>query len=98
MAITEGESAPTSRDNLNRAELLEVMIEGESLSDTQLLNDNLASTISEAPILVGEILKYFPGQSELRGGDLMDYGEFRPKELCAQQKRPFSLSTRSEQG
>src|SRR5215208_6015461 len=54
------------RHYLNCAELLEVTIERESLSDSELLNDNLARAVCEAPVLVGETLKCLPGAFQIR--------------------------------
>jgi len=71
------------RHDLNCAELLEVMIERESLSDSELLDDNLARAVCEAPVLVGETLKCLPGAFEIRLGNLMDF-----RNTIAKESRP----------
>ncbi len=49
------------------------MIERESLSDSELLDNNLARAVCEAPVLVGETLKCLPGEIEIQLGNLMDF-------------------------
>jgi hypothetical protein len=66
--------------DLNCAELLEVMVERESLSDSELLDNNLARAVGEAPVLVGETLKSLPGAFEIRLGNLMDFRNTIAKE------------------
>jgi hypothetical protein len=70
------------------------MIEGESFNYSELLNYNLACTVSEAPILIGEMLKYSPGNSDLRFGNLMDHGELERKNF-APSSRARVLSPRA---
>lgn len=69
--------------DLNCAELLEVMIERESLSDSELLDNNLARAVCEAPVLVGETLKCLPGAFEIQLGNLMDF-----RNTIAKESRP----------
>ena len=57
---------PSSRNDLNCGELLEVMIERESLHDSEFLHNNFARAVCEAPVLVGETLKCLPGEFEIR--------------------------------
>lgn len=49
---------------LNCAKLLEVMIERESLSNSELLDDNLARAVCEAPVFVGETFKCLLGAGD----------------------------------
>ena len=79
-AIRFGLEPPGSWHDLNCAELLEVMIERESLSDSELLDNNLARAVCEAPVLVCEMLKCLPGELEIRLGNLMDFRKTIAKE------------------
>ena len=45
------------------------MIERESLSDSELLDNNLARAVCEAPVLVGETLKCLSGELEIQVGN-----------------------------
>ncbi len=58
------------------------MIERESLGDVELLDNNLARAVCEAPVLVGETLKCLPGEREVHLGNLVDFRQARPKEPC----------------
>ena len=80
MNSSRGTDPPGSWHDLNRAELLEVMIERESLRDSELLDNNLARAVCEAPVLVGETLKCFPGELEIRLGNLVDFRKTIAKE------------------
>ena len=74
------QSAHASRNNLNCTKLLEVMIERESLGDTEVLNDNFAGAICEAPVFVGKALKCLPSERQIRLSDLMNFRETSAKE------------------
>ena len=65
---------------MNCAELLEVMIERESLGNAELLDNNLACAVCEAPVFVGETLKCLPGEFEIQRGNLMDFRKAIAKE------------------
>lgn len=69
-----------SGKNLNRAELLEVMIEREGLCDTELLNNNLARAVCKTPVLIGETLKCLPGKSQIDLSNLVNFRQARAKE------------------
>ena len=45
------------------------MIERESLRDSELLDNNLARAVCEAPVLVCETLKCLPGELKIQFGN-----------------------------
>jgi hypothetical protein len=53
------------RDSNDCSKLFEVTIEGESVGDTKTLHYDSARTIRKTPPFIVELLKYFPGRSEI---------------------------------
>ena len=72
-----------SRNNLNYAELLEVMIECESLRDTELFNNNLARAVCKAPILISETFKCLPSKRQIHLSNLVNFCQASAKESIA---------------
>lgn len=62
---------------------MEVVIEGKRHFDIELFHDDFACTVSEAPILVIELLKCFPRKRQISAGDLVYFGKIMMKEPCA---------------
>ena len=61
------------------------MIEGKGNLDFELLHDDFANAVCEAPILIVELLKGLLGKHEISGGDLMNFCKAVAKEPCAKQ-------------
>jgi hypothetical protein len=63
---------------------VEVVIEGKRHFDTQLFHDDFACAVSEAPILVIELVKCLPRKRQISACDLVYFGKIMMKEPCAQ--------------
>ena len=71
----------TSRHDLDRAKLVEVMIEGKCHFDTNLFHDDFACAVGEAPTLIVELLKCLPRKRQISGRDFVYFRKIMMKEL-----------------
>ena len=67
--------------NLDCSKLLEVVIKGKRHLNIELFHDDFARAISEAPILIVELLKYLPRERQVSGCDLVYFRNIMTKSL-----------------
>ena len=56
----------------HRAELVEMLVEGKRLGDLQLLHNDFAGTVGEAPSLVGVAREDLPRDADVVLGQIVD--------------------------
>jgi hypothetical protein len=85
------------RHDFYRAELFEVMVEGERLPDAEAFHDDFARAIREAPVLIIETLEDLPSQSNVIHREDVDFGQPRVEESLTEQERAVSFAAHTEQ-
>ena len=96
--VPGGQSTFPLRHNLNRAKLMEMMIEGECLREMEFINQRFAGTIREALVFIGILMEELPTLPNVGFCKVIDGHECTTKELFAQSRRTPHLSARLQKG
>src|SRR2546421_5398089 len=86
-----------SGHDLNVAELSEVLVKGERLSDAEAFDDGFARAVCEAPVFVVKALEDFPREGDVRLVERVDFGEPRVEESFAEHESARSFAPRAKQ-